>query len=60
MTDRNLTRLVEAARAIESESTVVQLAARALSDACPRGLGLVYTIRGHPARSVGAGWPRIV
>lgn len=54
MTDRNLTHLVEAARSLESESTVVQLAARALSEACPRGLGLVYTIRGHPARSVGA------
>src|SRR5262245_40032452 len=53
-TDRTLARLLDAARALESESTVVQLGARALFEACPRGLGFAYTIRGHPARSVGA------
>jgi DNA-binding CsgD family transcriptional regulator len=52
--DRTLNRLLDAARALESESTVVELGARVLFEACPRGLGFAYTIRGHPARSVGA------
>ncbi len=46
--------LAEASACLEDETTIVRLAAHDLSTACPRGLGLVYTLRGHPARSVGS------
>jgi len=49
-----LGRLLEASRALENEEEVVRLAAEAMWEACPRGLGLVYTIRGRPAKAVGA------
>lgn len=52
--EQRLERLREASRALVDEPTIVRLVAQALSEACPRGLGLVYTIRGHPARAVGA------
>jgi len=49
----SLSRLFEASASLEDEATVVRLAARSLWEACPRGLGLAYTLRGHPARSLG-------
>lgn len=52
--ESHLERLREASRALEDEPTIVRLAAESLAEACPRGLGLAYTIRGHPARAVGA------
>ena len=48
-----LSRLFEASASLADEATVVRLAAQCLWEACPRGLGLAYTIRGHPARSLG-------
>src|SRR5262245_4774593 len=48
-----LSRLFDASASLEDEATVVRLAAHCLWEACPRGLGLAYTIRGHPARSLG-------
>jgi len=50
----SLSRLFDASAHFEQEAAVVRLAARGLWEACPRGLGLAYTLRGHPARSVGA------
>lgn len=49
----SLSRLFEASASLADEATVVRLAAVCLWEACPRGLGLAYTIRGHPARSLG-------
>jgi DNA-binding NarL/FixJ family response regulator len=48
-----LSRLFEASASLENEAAVARIAAQCLWEACPRGLGLAYTIRGHPARSLG-------
>lgn len=50
----SFSQLSEACASLEDEASVVRLAAQHLSTACPRGLALVYTLRGHPARSLGS------
>jgi DNA-binding CsgD family transcriptional regulator len=50
----SFSRLSEACTQLEDETTLVRLAAQDLSAACPRGLSLVYTLRGHPARTLGS------
>lgn len=49
-----LRRLDEAAEALEDEGAIVSWTAEALLRLCPRATALVYTIRGRPARAVGA------
>jgi DNA-binding NarL/FixJ family response regulator len=51
---QSLGQLGDASIALEDERVVVGLAAEALREACPRGLALAYTIRGHPACGLGA------
>lgn len=50
----SLSRLTEAATLLGEESTVLELAVRAMHEACPRGIALGFTARGAGSGRMGA------